>query len=393
MFSLTGFRRGIAVSLTGASFFAFGCASLIGVEDRKDATTGADGTGGSEAEDPTDVETTPLCNEYCDEVMANCTGGDAVYGSRLSCINTCNALPPGLEAEPLGNTVECRLRKAKNASSAPGEECTAAGPGGEGGCGSSCEAWCHLLEERCPSDYDALVDCEASCGTIPDEGGFDVEGSYAKNDLQCRLIHLGAVNHVESTEIHCEHGRYIPKDKCLPAEDAVPSCDEYCDIALGNCRGSDAVYSDRSECMAVCAVLPLGEESDKTQNTVGCRAYHGRTAGLSPAAHCDHASPTGDGHCGTYGPDDSFTGNCESYCMLLEAGCQTDFDGLFTSIEECAVSCSADFADRGAANDTFYEEANATSSDSLQCRSYYSVKAVAGDAAACAKALPGGTCD
>src|SRR5690606_28455138 len=103
-----------------------GCTLLIGAEKRVEEEPGATGP----IDEETQISTNDLCIEYCDEVMDHCTGGSAVYASRSSCINTCNALPPGEAAEPSGNTVQCRLRRARGAASAPDEECVAAGPGG-----------------------------------------------------------------------------------------------------------------------------------------------------------------------------------------------------------------------------------------------------------------------
>src|SRR5690606_34062554 len=99
-----------------------GCALLLGIEERTEAGV---------VDKETDIETNELCIEYCDVVQDSCTGELAVYASRASCINTRNALPAGIKSEPEGNTVECRLRRAKSAATSPGEFCAAAGPGGD----------------------------------------------------------------------------------------------------------------------------------------------------------------------------------------------------------------------------------------------------------------------
>ncbi len=364
-----------------------GCALVLGIEKRTES---------GPVDEESGISTNALCIEYCDAVMENCDGEYAAYASRASCINTCNALPPGSSSEPSGNTVECRLRRAKSAEDSPEEFCTAAGPGGDGGCGSNCEAWCQLLESECQEDYALLANCRATCSTIPDEGGFDVDGSYSKDDIQCRLIHIGAV---ADDPVHCEHSAYVAGDRCLPEEDAPVECSRYCDIVMGNCFDDpdddevrNAVYESRRECLSACAVFPEGELADRTENTVGCRIYHGTASAADPAVHCNHAGPSGDGHCGV-DLGEGKTGNCESHCLLLQAGCSEEFEADFADVDECTEACAEEFDGNGAENDALYDVATATSSDSLQCRTYYAVKAVDGDASACAKAVLDGDCD
>lgn len=364
-----------------------GCALILGIEQRTEAGV---------VDEETGIETNELCIEYCDVVGESCTGALAVYAARASCINTCNALPPGTRSEPEGNTVECRLRRAKSAATSPGEFCVAAGPGGDGGCGSNCEAWCHLLERECPSDYELLSNCMASCATLPDEGGFDVDGSYTKDDIQCRLIHLGAA---ADGAIHCTHASYVAAEKCVPSEDAAVECGRYCDIVMGNCFDDpddedvrNAAYDSRRECMAACEAFPLGELTDRTENTIGCRIYHATASANDPTVHCNHAGPTGDGHCGAE-PEEAPTGTCESYCWLLQEGCPDEFAADFADVAACGEACADEFDDNGAEDDSLYHATTATDGDTLQCRTYYAVKAVSGQAAACEKAVLSGTCD
>lgn len=383
------YKAGLLVlgSILSSAVGLGGCSLILGLEERTE--TGP-------VDEETGKETSELCIEYCDIVSENCTGKHAVYAARESCINICNALPPGESAEPTGNSVECRIRRANSAASSPEEFCPAAGPGGDGGCGSNCEAWCQLLESECPNDHELLNNCMASCATIPDTGGFDVEASYSVDDIQCRLIHLGAV---ADDAIHCTHASYVALARCVPPEDSKAECGRYCDIVMGNCfddsnddSARNAVYESRRECMAACEVFPLGDLTDRTENTVGCRIYHATASADDPGVHCDHAGPTGDGHCGVYS-EEGLTGNCESHCLLLQAGCPDEFADDFGDVAECAATCADDFEGNGGQNDAFYQAATATEEDSLQCRTYYAVKAVAGDPSACEKAVLTGTCD
>jgi hypothetical protein len=385
--SISKRRPFLLLAWTSLLISASGCALIIGTEERTEETVE-----GGTRDSSTEIVTTGLCIEYCNEVMGNCTSGNAVYASRASCINTCNALPPGEAAEPSGNSVQCRLRRARGAASAPDEECVAAGPGGDASCGSNCETWCHLMESQCPNDYEILADCEKTCEGIPDAGGFDVDGSYERDDIQCRLIHLGAVAG-DPESAHCGHARYIAAEKCIPGADEEPSCAVYCDTVMANCRGADAAYEDRDDCLATCAQLPLGTLSDRTQNSVGCRIYHGRSSSQDPSSHCNHAGPTGDGHCGFLG-DGENTGNCESYCRLFQAACSEEFDGEgYGDLGECVQACQVGFEDKGAGNDTLYDVDTAREDDSLQCRVYYATRALGGAGSACAKVSPSSPCD
>lgn len=387
--TIASFKLGflIGTGVLSAAMGLGGCALILGIDERTEA---------GPVDKETGISTNELCIEYCDVVLDNCTEEYAVYAARESCINICNALPPGTSSEPTGNTVECRIRRANSAASSPEEFCAAAGPGGDGGCGSNCEAWCHLMESECPDDFELLSNCRASCATIPDEGGFDVDASYTSDDIQCRLIHLGAV---ADDPIHCTHASYVALGQCVPPEDDPVECGRYCDIVMGNCFDDpndenvrNAAYDSRRECMAACEVFPLGTLADRTENTVGCRIYHATASADDPAVHCDHAGPTGDGHCGVHS-EEGLTGNCESHCLLLEAGCPEEFAADFGDAIECAAACVDEFEGGGAEHDASYHATTATEKDSLQCRTYYAVKAVDGDEAACEKAVLSGTCN
>jgi hypothetical protein len=277
------------------------------------------------------------------------------------------------------------------AASLPDEECVAAGPGGGEACGSNCEAWCQLLESECPNDFASLDNCEQACTTIRDDGGFDVNVSYDRDDIQCRLIHLGAVAS-DPEGSHCTHARYVSSVFCASAETGEPDCERACEATMGNCKGAEAVYEDKEDCLAACGVFPLGDLSDRSENTVGCRFYHGTSGALDPFTHCDHAGPTGDGHCGDERTAEE-TGPCNSYCMLAQEGCSLEFALEFSGFDDCALTCATDFADRGGKAEAHYTVDTARDEDSLQCRVYYAVEALAGDSTACEKVMLSSTCD
>jgi len=120
------------------------------------------------------------------------------------------------------------------------------------------------------------------------------------------------------------------------------------------------MYESETQCRAVCNALPRGLVGDDTQNTVGCRMYHSYNSLLDPKGHCTHTSPGGDGHCFT---DDVDTGNCESYCVLLEKACKSDFDADYDDASACQAECMK--LDGAPANSGYSTSAKG---NNLQCR-------------------------
>ncbi len=149
----------------------------------------------------------PSCEQYCDAVMDACVTNEderhAVYDSKYSCLKHCAQFPPGEPGDLSGNSLACRHAHALVALSFPGErqfECPAAGPGGDGVCGTNCEGYCSLMDGLCPETFDG--DCAAVCSAVPDLGGYDVS-QIEGNSLQCRFYHLGAAT--VSPQFHCAH--------------------------------------------------------------------------------------------------------------------------------------------------------------------------------------------
>jgi hypothetical protein len=378
-----------------------GCASILGIEtgDEVASDTGDDG---KIADPETEISTTEQCVQYCDAVMTNCTGDNAQYTARASCINTCNNLPPGSvqDAEPSSNTVLCRIKQAELAEEFASDTCAAAGPGGNEECGNNCESWCHLLSQSCTKDFNEMDDCEASCATIPGGEFFDLSGyDDNKDDIQCRIAHLGAAGSgLEADQVHCEHARFSPVGNCV-GETAELSCEGYCQAVMGACLGDLAVYKDSTECEASCPAFELGEAGDESGNTIACRSYHSGAALSLPETHCAHAGPAGDGHCGKDAADGSTTGNCESYCRVYSAGCSEEFAAEFSDVQATCVSQCAGSGLLGVEVGSGYTYATAPDSDGVACRIRRSIEARAGGDAApehdalCAKAALDGQCD
>lgn len=345
-----------------------GCESIAGIEDR--------------VYDPP-LQGSPECEAYCNDVMAACTAELAVYDDRETCIATCEKLPRG---DATGLTVQCFAKQATLArQTEPDVHCASAGPFGGGNCGSACDAYCELLAKSCPDELDLVPDCSAKCLGLAD-GGFGAPAERETgDDLQCRIQQLTRA--ALAPETHCGDVAIIPSldSVCVDPPEEAPSCADYCQLVTATCTGELSVYESVSQCEQVCAVLPAGKNGDRTENTVGCRRYHSYSSAADPATHCPHTGPGGDGHCGSDGA--VTTGNCESYCLLLETACPAELASL-GGADGCKASCKSL---SGAPADSKYAVSPAPSGNTLQCRVLHLARTLGGDSQ-CAAAVGGAPC-
>jgi hypothetical protein len=280
------------------------------------------------------------CGEFCDLVMANCTGANEVYHSRASCMGFCALLREGdfTEADR-GNTVACRLAAARQIPNGEANQlCQWAGPGGGEHCGASnCDNYCELIPKVCPTQAKDQLPCVSNCEGLRDDGSLNATDDHEGDTVQCRLVHLSAATTEPAS--HCEHARLAkPSAYCTDEALATPhplSCDDYCKLIGKVCSGDNAVYEDTEQCNAVCQYFVVGEPGDQTGDTLACRKYHVHNAISAPATHCAHAGAGGDGHCG-----DPLVGNCTSYCTLLSQVCPGEFASTLTDMEGCMADCA-----------------------------------------------------
>jgi hypothetical protein len=348
-----------------------GCESIVGIEDH-----------GFQAK-----ASSPQCGAYCDVVMRNCTGTNAVYSTRETCLGVCAKLPGGDSVEPMdSNTIECRQRQAALAEREAPFYCPKAGPGGGGKCGTNCAAYCSLLTGVCPNQANTLNDCAKQCSALKDVGTFDVVANHSGDTLQCRLVHVSSAT-VEDTANHCSHAQLHPTAPwCIDNPLGPPDCQDFCRLEKSACAGDNNVYETLAQCLAVCAALPPGTNGDRDQNTVGCRQWHSYNSLIDAVAHCPHTAPGGDGHCGADQPDD--TGNCHSYCILLEKACGAEFMATFGGVQ---ANCQKDCSMRpDAKHDSGYKVATAVG-DTMACRLLHVSQALS-EPMECAAALGDAPC-
>jgi hypothetical protein len=108
------------------------------------------------------------------------------------------------------------------------------------------------------------------------------------------------------------------------------NCQSYCSSVLANCTGQYAQYRNENECLAVCALLPLGAPLAVSGNSVACRQTEATLAALAPAAHCKNAGPAGNARCGE---------TCEGYCSIVLSTCKAPEKHSFPSLAKCSETC------------------------------------------------------
>jgi hypothetical protein len=219
-------RSSVCVGLGfGALLLALGCQSVIGTKDRTlDPSLKVD-----------DGSASPECTKYCATVMANCTDKSAQYVSLPVCLADCSHLPTAAPGASFGNSVQCRQLEATLAGSTgePADHCPAAGPAGNGQCGTTCESYCSLIIPTCPTAFGSLAECEFACRSMPDLKSYDTSDQRG-DSVQCRIFHVSAGT--QSPSSHCPHAGKVSTNYCVDSDAGVeaPSCDpppdaEHCD--------------------------------------------------------------------------------------------------------------------------------------------------------------------
>lgn len=348
-----------------------------------------------------------LCTDYCTQVEAKCTEPYTVYDRPGACMAVCMQMDPGDSFGGLdGNTVSCRLNRLGQQGFEAATHCAQVGPGGNGYCGSNCDALCTLRGQACGTvagqaemldvvNYDI---CTHNCEPLPDLKSFNTSRDRTGDSVQCRLVHAAEsmVSHALAVE-HCYHTQTIPfPGEGVPCSDEETlskeeDCQKYCKLALGACTNELAVYEDEAQCMSVCRLLDQGRKGDQSDDSVRCRRYHSYSALGTPTEHCTHAGPTGDGHCGR--------GNCPGYCRIAKEACPSAFAGQFAAgdMDECQQRCAS--LD-GARIDTFRDRAQRYTvhpppvGNTLLCRTYHAIAALASkdSMTECAAAFGGAPC-
>ena len=245
----------------------------------------------------------------------------------------------------------------------------------------TCATYCEAVTSACAGEhaqYDSKAACLSYCDTwakLPTGAQGDTSG----NSIGCRSYHAGvAAGGPDMAAIHCEHAGPSGGDVC------GTWCDNYCQLAVGNCTGDASLYADVDACNTVCGGLAADGAVDATSgDSVQCRIYHLGVAGsdgaTSAAIHCPHGAEDGGGVCGDPEP------SCAEYCAAITAACTGD-NGQYASEAACLDYCGAGAQlPLGAVEDV--------AGNTVGCRTYHAGVAAGGEAMAaihCAHAGPSG---
>jgi hypothetical protein len=149
-----------------------------------------------------------------------------------------------------------------------------------------------------------------------------------------------------------------------------PECTAYCDSVLDSCKGSQAQYGSRDECLAFCAALPPGKVGESQGDSIACRQFYaGSPARTDSLRFCGAAGPFGGGGvCGD---------RCPIFCELTLSACPPEGGAApYPSYSDCQTACVG-FAYKDGSVDGGGEPTSGPSSgNTLNCRLYYVREAV-----------------
>jgi hypothetical protein len=145
------------------------------------------------------------CTNYCNTIMANCTGVNQQYADMANCLKVCSYIPAGAPTDQNVHSVGCLTNAAKGATAnatMSQSACFQAGPLTYGTCGNDCDTFCSVVSNNCPTAYKSMQDCEDTCGQFSRQVTFGMPGTYGtmftpgmdsnmtKDTLECRAYHL-----------------------------------------------------------------------------------------------------------------------------------------------------------------------------------------------------------
>lgn len=158
------------------------------------------------------------CESYCELIQSVCTESRLQFSSVDACIGLCSTYPVGTVDDESGNTLGCRVHVLETSSAMiEDSDCAAAGPGGNGVCGTNCESFCTSMRTVCAGAFESDGECMDACSPLIECGPYSVDPSVTPDDpsINCRLYHLSAAainilsadgtEPTPSQEKHCPH--------------------------------------------------------------------------------------------------------------------------------------------------------------------------------------------
>jgi len=221
-------------------------------------------------------------------------------------------------------------------------------------CGKPCEAYCNISMLACNSGnslgfFSDYATCWKTCINYNSTGAYIGNGAGVGANVECKTYHATAA--LSDPVLHCQHASPSGNGGCGTA------CENYCQTMSVTCPTQAAASTP---CAGFCSTInPLGNITDKGQDSVDCRIYHANNANITgDATHCLHATPSGGGVCGAL---------CDVYCTLAMSVCTGPL-ALYGNTSACQTACKV-FNSSGVPG--------AASGDTLQCRIYHIGAAVA----------------
>lgn len=181
-----------------------------------------------------------------------------------------------------------------------------------GACGSSssstptpdfsaaCTTYCSTVATNCTAanlQYTPLIGpcqdyCVRALSNNPEIWSAGAAAATSGNSLACRTTHAGLA--ATDPVVHCPHAGTSGGNTC------GDWCENYCDLALSACTGSNQLYATKAACLTACALIPSGGVANATSgNTLQCRIYHLAVASTPANAlvHCPHGNAVPTGPC------------------------------------------------------------------------------------------------
>jgi len=162
------------------------------------------------------VAQSQLCVNYCNSIANSCTSLlDMGFQDNGTCVEACELIPQGTPGATSGNSANCRLYWATQAS----PDCDAASVSGGGICGSYCDTYCFYLQQTCFTEFQNPTTgawdnsfCETLCQFGIKDTGTDYPIDELYDSIQCRIYHAAA-SWVNET-VHCPHASIGGAARC-----------------------------------------------------------------------------------------------------------------------------------------------------------------------------------
>jgi len=191
----------------------------------------------------------------------------------------------------------------------------------------TCANYCTTVLANCPLTYADNASCLAVCANLT--LGTD-DTVTAGNTVGCRIYHAdAAAGSAANAATHCPHASLSGGTVCGEL------CDIYCELMGKACVGNNNPFTSTNPCNNTCRYYSTtGNYTTTGGANLYCKIYHASAAlGSTTAAntHCPHASPSGNGACGT---------KCENLCTVGPKTCNGT-NSQSTDEATCLAHCAS----------------------------------------------------